>query len=414
MAAIHKDGRRKLRVIIITMGGERQKYMEELFQNPSMARDFETPVFFSPGVPSRRLRNRVEFFRIAHQAGLVPDEEWNAIEEASLNPIYLKHTDRFFECLGAVPVAEGRRGSRYDVKLHYSVELWRKARTVNRGRAVLGCLLAHLIALKRFVSEDFDVILEDNARAPPEDCARRIWETIEASEENFKQIGVQCHFRYVGWLGSIPNLRWIYERHVRKTLVPHGGETNDRAPCSVFPFPRTQDVTEDLTSQAWASLDDIEGPDDGVGSKTASRQPGGNAVWGCYGYWISKDAYEQVLETLQSDVGSILWKGKRARFYSVKPVDKVLPRLVMTLFGHRSVQLPTHPSFFRAPMLTSKIHTQWDPEFCKSTEYQLRQSSLTWDDLWLTELERRVVEHHQTTGEWRTTGDLQENDSADP
>lgn len=110
--------------------------------------------------------------------------------------------------------------------------------------------------------------------------------------------------------------------------------------------------------------------------------------------------YERLLETLRNDVGALLWKGKRARFYSVKPIDKVLPRQIMALCGEGSVHIVTHPAFFRAPMLPSKIHTKWDPEFCKSTEYQLSACGLQWDDLWLNEQERDAVQRRMDTGVW--------------
>jgi hypothetical protein len=57
-------------------------------------------------------------------------------------------------------------------------------------------------------------------------------------------------------------------------------------------------------------------------------------------------------------------------------------------------------------MLTSKIHAQWDPEFCKSTQYQLSRTNLTWNDLWLTTLERQIVQHHEASGEWLTLGQI--------
>jgi len=115
------------------------------------------------------------------------------------------------------------------------------------------------------------------------------------------------------------------------------------------------------------------------------------------------------MKVLQRDVGSLLWKSKRARYYSVKPVDKILPRQVMSLFGKASLRISSHPAFFRAPMLTSKIHSQWDPEFCRSTEFQLSQAGgLGWSDLWLTEAERSIVSHHSRNGEWLTLKELEQ------
>jgi hypothetical protein len=67
--------------------------------------------------------------------------------------------------------------------MHYSVELWKKAKNVNRGRSVLACTFAHLIALKKLVAEDFDVLLEDNVRVPVDECADRIWDSMDAVKE---------------------------------------------------------------------------------------------------------------------------------------------------------------------------------------------------------------------------------------
>jgi hypothetical protein len=65
-------------------------------------------------------------------------------------------------------------------------------------------------------------------------------------------------------------------------------------------------------------------------------------------------------------------------------------------------QVTTQPAFFRAPMLTSHIHTKWDAGFCASTTYLLQQTGLSWSDLALSETERTVVEHHEAHNEWLT------------
>ena len=139
--------------MIITMGGEREAQMMALFDHPFLQQHFEPPVF-SPGIPSRSLRNRNQCLKYAHMAGLIPDgPEWTALEQAANDPQYQgTQADRFFECLQDIPVASGRRGSQQDVQVHFSCELWRKAKSLNRGRAVLACVLAHLIAIRQFVA----------------------------------------------------------------------------------------------------------------------------------------------------------------------------------------------------------------------------------------------------------------------
>lgn len=138
----------------------------------------------------------------------------------------------------------------------------------------------------------------------------------------------------------------------------------------------------------------------------------GNPIWGAYSYWISAEAYENVMSVLRKDVGSLLWKGKRQRCYQVKPVDKVLPRLIRRFHGSASVQLCVKPAFVRAPMLTSKIHTQYDPSFCRSTTLQLELSSgEDWSSIALPENELAVVSHWKDFGQWITPAQLQ-NDGA--
>jgi hypothetical protein len=428
MTTTPDEPRRKLKVMVITMGGPRQEMIEDLFRQPLMAQHFEAPVF-SPGVSSRALRCRAEFLRIANDVGLIPPEEWTAMENAKGQERYEKNRGLFFfDCLDQVPIlAQGRRGNDADLKLHYSVELWQKAKSLNRGRAVLACAFAHLMALKRFTSEGFDVLMEDNVRASPASCAERIWQAHQASLEWERQEEKTCHFRFVGWLGSTVNLEWILETHSKKRRYQRqASSSDDQQPSamSVFPFPTHEHLEEDLkemeetkegqydSSPEKRRETEEEELADGETSKASHQTPGGTAIWGAYAYWMSKEAYESMLHTLQLDVGAMLWKGKRMRVYAVKPVDKILPRITQEHFGPPSVHIATHPAFFRAPMLTSKIHTRWDPDFCRSTEFQLGHTDLDWSKLWLVETEREIVNHHQSTGNWLTPAEWNEFKSA--
>lgn len=419
LGTVKDDGttrhRRKLRPLIITMGGTRQANMELQFS--TMPDQFEPG--FSWGVPSRSLRNRFEFLRIAHEAGLVPDTEWEAIAAAQHAPEYKLHPDRFFECLNDVPVIPGRKGSDYDVKLHYSVELWRKAKGLNRGRAVMACLLAHLLAMRRCVEDGYDFILEDNVRAAPEESARRIWETMDASGEWQRANGDHCHLRYYGWLGSLPNLHWVLNTHATRTAFTRessiaDGLEDELPRATVFPFPITQDfgLSPEEDKEVSNEAEDVHDIGDSAHTPTFGHlKPGGTPIWGAYAYWISAQGFEILLDALRMDVGAMLWKGKRMRAYTVKPIDKVLPRQVMASLGRQCIHVTTCPSFFRAPMLRSKIHTQWDAEFCKSTEYQMTHSVLSWSDLWLSDTERRIVHCHSLTGNWLTMDELTEVES---
>lgn len=403
------------------------RHIEELFAHPAMAEHFERPVFTS-GVPSRSLRSRFGFLKAANQAGLLPEAEWKAIEQAQQEHLNSNHTDGtpgFFDCLANVPVTPGRIGQDHDVELHYSAEIWRKAKGINRGRAVIGCTFAHLIAMRKCVTDGYDVILEDNVRAPPAECALRMREAALSCQEKMSASGAECHMRYMGWLGSLPNLQWIFQSYAKQEAFQRASTDTSHSDYTTFAFPKTEDIIRDLElSEEQSSEKGTEDPDptdepDDLDPTDAitnidGRKPGGTPVWGAFAYWVSQAGYEHVLEILQKDVGALMWKGKRARYYKVKPIDKILPRRIMNHFGQAAVQIATKPTFFRAPMLTSKIHSQWDPEFCKSTDYQLKQIGLDWSDLFLTEAEQAIVLHHDQHGEWITLRQLEELQLKEP
>ena len=169
-------------------------------------------------------------------------------------------------------------------------KIWYKAKTINRGRSVLGCTLAHLIAMKRFVQEDFDILLEDNVRAPIHEicCADLIRRARSASEKRLADTGVECHFRFYGWLGSTTNLQYLLQTHAKKRTypAPEGLNGGDRE-VGVFPFPLLRHLKEDLddVDESENVLDDEESPivqDEKAGGTTHSR-PGGNFVYVCMG-----------------------------------------------------------------------------------------------------------------------------------
>lgn len=171
------------------------------------------------------------------------------------------------------------------------IQLWFKAKTLNRGRSVLGCTLAHLIALKRFTTEDFDVVLEDNVRAPVESCANLVKQASEASKVLSAEKGVDCHFRFIGWLGSLTNLEYLLHTHSRKRSFPCSRTDSDKSTgaeqnVGVFPFP--------LLSHLASDLDDLDAPDmtateegndeekevsDDKSSGTRHTRPGGNFMY---------------------------------------------------------------------------------------------------------------------------------------
>ena len=470
------------------MGGPRQSHLTEMFSHPRLAAHFDPPAF-SPGVPVRSIRNCRNLLTKAHEAGLLPEAEWEALATTGTklwgtNPI------RYLDALtdptqpGSsqkvcphphVPIAPGRHGSQRDRKLHYSVELWWKSKSISRERGVLACFLAHLIAMRTLVEGGYDLILEDNVRAPIFgasgggekeskeeveaevdaycECAERIWATMEASERlsnaskeqdeaNTEEEGIsskECHLRYYGWLGSKPNLKWLYETHMprmrARTDFDDGGV--------LFPYPTLEEFRTDkpVPKRSSSTLANEEKKSEGDANETATgdddynqeekeeeEKGSGTPIWGAYAYWVSRPAYEALLSDLRHDVGGILWRGRGMPAYIVKPIDRVLPRRTMGRFGRDSVHITTVPAFFRAPMLKSTIHSQLDVEFCKSSEYQMEvggacdacsdggtggesdendagrrkwtAKQLGWDSLWLTDEETRVIAQRVETGDW--------------
>jgi len=333
----------KIRLLIISQGGSRQDTLQRLLEGE----DFEPT--FQPGVPSRGLRSRASFFGYAIKAGLIPEAERAALEASGYA----------LDSLQGIPITD-RRGSPQDLSVHYSVELWRKCKSLSRERNVLACFLAHLIAMKRFVEGDYDLILEDNVRFCVGTSAERIRRAVQEADDWETKTGYKCHLRYLGWLGSQANIEWVYNHHMPKRN--HG----------MVPFPTAKDIDPELLA---------------VSTCNTYNKLGGTPVWGFYAYWISQDAYESVLRILRNDVGALVWKSKRMRAYKVKPVDKVIPRRVQDTLGNVFIH---PPAFFRAP-IESQIHKQWDERFMESTTYQLSRCGLSWDEIHLTELEKERV-----------------------
>ena len=528
--------KRKLRPLVISLipqndrspsttdggGGSRHERITRMFTTPSLASHFDPPTF-SPGIPSRELRNRLTFLEHCNSVGLIPEVEWEAITKAvneqtvghiidvnqkdnicpKISEIVVesksdcgddeKHKiiDPFryiaietlispcedaceekskrkkkhwleYHTTSLVPISPQRQGTAEDIALPYSMEIWRKAKTLNRDRSVLACSLAHLLAMKTLVGESgnstldgsdgdggFDFILEDNVRAfagisddgecPEEisssgwscECANRIWDIVEASNE----APVDCHMRYYGWLGSLPNMTWIYNNHMpRSSFNKTTMQYDDSYKCAIFPFPTNEDfMLDSIIATAESKEGDLEQADpsgDGRSTKSSSAPhfitPGGTAaVWGTFAYTISPSAYRTLINRLQNDVGSLMWKGKRMRAYKAKPIDKLVPRHVMAEFGPTSVHVSNKVAFVRCPMLGSLLHQHWEAGFCSSTELQYHLSrggesvnsftppnpvdgSDVWNHIWLEKEERQIVHHRMKSGHWVHKGDVEQ------
>ena len=320
----------------------------------------------------------------------------------------------------------------------------------------MACFLAHLVAMRTLVDGGYDFILEDNVRAPifgnngddddegGEDadmyceCAERIWATMEASERMSQSeasstagedSAKQCHLRYYGWLGSRPNLKWLFDVHTKRMRAR---EDWDDSHGAIFPYPTVEEFRGDKPVPKRRNEEkDQNGPEEEEEGEEEEKGSG-TPIWGCYAYSISRPGYESLLSDLRNDVGAILWRGKNMPSYIVKPIDRVLPRRIMEHLGRDAVHVAALPAFFRAPMLKSTIHSQLDVEFCKSTEYQMavagrdvglvdgedgcdcgdnEQMETTcrrrrrwmprgWESLWLTDNEKKVISQRNEVGDW--------------
>ena len=504
----HKT-KRKLRPLVISLildnqnddspptGTSRHERITQMFTtHPSLAAHFEPPVF-SPGVPSREIRNRLKLLQYSRRAGLIRDIEWDMIVRAvqeqtaagtgdALNDgmetlnidsdfigdvkqnqhevidpfLHLAVTteveddkeseDRTAEnklkkkrwpqtiTKSLIHISDERKGSAEDIAVPYSLELWRKAKSLSRDRSVLACTLAHLIAMKTLVGdngcEQFDFILEDNVRAFVGmgfandrseisdsswtgwscECANRIWDIIELSNQSADD-STTCHLRYFGWLGSLPNLSWVYQKH-----IPRKGKGTDD--MRIFPFPTNEDFELDSIPTDKESVKSQKRADATAKQDSSAPHfttPGGTAVFGAFSYSVSAHAYNSLIYALQNDCGALLWKSKKMRAYRAKAVDKILPRHVRSTFGEKCVHVPDKVAFVRCPMLGSLLHQQWERGFCESTELQyklsciestagaaMQSNNLVWESVWLTDAERQIVKHRQKTGKWMSKDEM--------
>ena len=259
----------------------------------------------------------------------------------------------------------------------------------------MACLLIHLIALHTLTTEQYDILLEDNVRCGIDDASfmEQIQNMIDATTTSTSTTttdrsttgtstdtnnantntnvtdSVTCHMRYYGWLGSIPNLHWIYNTYIPQYIHQRNAMNTKHSNIIMVPCPIPSDINESHNSvTVVGSLEKTNHNNDNVEDECDEEEddppedvydihaqvtslsltstlpqrtqqkkvpsqpmvtPGGtNLVWGTYAYWISHDAYRIILQTLQNDIGAILWKGKRMRYYHVKPIDKVIPRII--------------------------------------------------------------------------------------
>lgn len=128
-------------------------------------------------------------------------------------------------------------------------------------------------------------MLEDNVRAPVESCASLVTKAARASEMLQNDKGIECHFRFIGWLGSLTNLEYLLCTHSRKRAYPSRLEDNGSSASSndvgVFPFPQLHHLAADFEELEVSNGDANEGAEeeqetDDKSSGVKHSKPGGN------------------------------------------------------------------------------------------------------------------------------------------
>mmetsp|Transcript_96290 Transcript_96290/g.300607 ORF Transcript_96290/g.300607 Transcript_96290/m.300607 type:complete len:371 (+) Transcript_96290:65-1177(+) len=218
-------------------------------------------------------------------------------------------------------------------------ELWLRSRSLSRDRAVLACVFAHLLALRVAESEGRPVIMEDNARllAEPGASAARARHALDAA----------------------PETAWL--------LLGYGSGEG-----------LLEQATSPVSALFW--------------------EEGKPAAWGTQCYRLEPAARMRLIAWLRKGVECLLpAKGKRCRGYKPRPIDRLLPAPFVAE-GRSAVAFP--PVAYRAPMLRSLIHEQWDAAMSEALERQLARTGDSFDHLWLTEEERLVVARWREQGVW--------------
>ncbi len=333
MSAPVPERDRPIRVLCVTLGGTRRAEIERRFAgrlgesgegSEGAAAEFELQ--FVDGVPQRDLRSRAGLLRTLRSVGLLS-------EEGSVLP-----PDAADEGVG--------QASGNDLEQR----CWLAMRHLNRDRAVLACVLAHLRAMRIAVEEGWDVILEDNTRGAMHLAAQRIRECAENSPE--------AHLRYYAYGGRAGEIyEWL-----------SNGSDGERV---ALPWPRQR-------------VEEMQGKEMDV-------------IWGTLCYSISKAGYEEICNWLRRGLPhSLAWSPRRQKKQFARPIDKIMPRCMLR--SDLCIRVARFPAFVRAPV-RSVIHPKWDAKFLETSETQLRLAGLGWGDLDLSPQDVDVIGQLQVAAE---------------
>ena len=215
--------------------------------------------------------------------------------------------------------------------------------------------------------EGWDMIIEDNVRVVRRGAEAAIREIAAASPG--------AHLRYYSFNGKHEDIKALFSAAgCMGCMGLSGGGATAATAAVAFPTaenqtvrhpPRDASVTSEgaVAAAPAASLDAGAPPGAGVGAAAVTpvaagsagtpsnavgatgagaAPPGGAAaagagatfnplIWGTYAYSIGPEGYDRLMLSIRADVGTIVWRPKRAKKSHVKGMDRVMPRKLLTL-----------------------------------------------------------------------------------
>jgi len=333
-----------IRVLVITLGGDREKYIREHLEKVG---GFE--VYTSPGVPSRSLRTKAGLLAAAVECGLFEEDGSRRLPapapDANVSVVNPEYT--------------------FD-------DFWKDCRSINRQRAVLGCLFAHIRALKfahSAIPGGADVVMEDNVRflKKPFESARRI--------RSLQRQAPNARARLFAFGGPDSVIEELYSL---------GSKMSSTGKFCEFLFSNSE-FRRRGKSQADVTGGESSAESGEIPVNTPVQGRGAPLVWGCFAYWVHPQVLSRFISQLQAGLpGSLLNKrNKRQKTFSIRPIDKILydfglpggrnsDELTESTESRAVVSL--EPCCYRAPMLPSTCSTSTD-EFTALVSSLLSHSS---------------------------------------
>ena len=326
-------------ILCITLGGERQQRIQELFASTTFK------ITFIDGIPQRQLRSKKGLLAALHTINILKVDN--------------EHLQQDIDIL--------------------EEECWLAMRNLNRDRGVLACTFAHLRAMSICTQDDSDIdlIIEDNI------CGSIL---SGISAERIRAV-----------LSETPNADLIYFAYGGRSNEIQEWQENQKDANDEL-NKAGEEIMKSSSVKKWPTKILLEKNNDDDNTMKESKKKEqtdqtegkeANILWGLMAYKPSKTAYNAIMDEIRMDCpGSLAWQPKRAKNQKAKPIDKIVPKYCLK--RNLSIVVAKHPCFFRAP-IKSTIHPKLDAQFMETTETQLMLSGLTWQDIDLTKEEKETV-----------------------